>query len=343
MKLLKGPNSKLKSGNTPTVDLTLESPVRRRSRLLQGFRWLIFLAVFSAIAHRIWVEKGKIANYPLALHFGWISLSMACYCAAMAGCAIFWWLALRDFGGSPSLINTAYAYFVGHLGKYVPGKGLVIVIRTLLIRGPGIGASSAAFTSILETFFLMAVGSLLCLPVFIWAPLPYRWILSCSSLIFALSFGVIIVPPVTVRTRAWLAGIFPAFESNVVCSWKTMEKGFLFMLSAWVLCGLSLLLVFKAMGGMGLLYDQMGFLALWAIMTASVAFATIAGFVSMMPGGLGTREWVLIETLGPIVGTPQVMLAAGILRLQWVVAELLAGGVLWYLDRQWTQSRRHPN
>ena len=39
-----------------------------------------------------------------------------------------------------------------------------------------------------------------------------------------------------------------------------MEKGFLIMLSAWVLCGLSLLLVFKAMGGMGLLYDKMGFL-----------------------------------------------------------------------------------
>ena len=78
-------------------------------------------------------------------------------------------------------------------------------------------------------------------------------------------------------------------------------------------------------------------------MTASVAFATIAGFVSMMPGGLGTREWVLIETLGPIVGIPQVMLAAGIMRLQWVITELVAGGVLWYFNRQWTRSRRISN
>jgi uncharacterized membrane protein YbhN (UPF0104 family) len=327
----------------PIADPISETPIPQRSRFLQGVRWLLFLAVFSAIAHRIWIEKGKITSYPLALHLGWILLSMACYCLAMAGCAFFWWLALRDFGGSPSLLNTAYAYFVGHLGKYVPGKGLVIVIRTLLVRGPGIGATNAAFASILETFFLMAVGALLCLPIFVWAPLPYRLILSCFSLVFALSFGAVILPPVTLRTRAWLARILPAFESSLVCSWKTMEKGFLIMLSAWALCGLSLLLVFKAMGGIGVLYQKMGFLTLWAIMTASVAFATIAGFVSMLPGGLGTREWVLIETLGPIVGTPQVMLAAGIMRLQWVITELLAGGVLWYLNRQWTQSRRLPN
>jgi uncharacterized membrane protein YbhN (UPF0104 family) len=327
--------------NSPFAGSVPESPIRRR--LLQSVRWLMFLAVFSAIAHRIWIEKGTITSYPLALHLGWILLSMACYCLAMAVCAFFWWLALRDFGGSPSLLNTAYAYFAGHLGKYVPGKGLVIVIRTLLVRGPGIGPSNAAFTSILETLFLMAVGALVCLPIFVWAPLPYRWILFIFCLVFALSLGIVIVPPVTLRTRSWLAKVFPAFDNSLVCRWKTMVKGFLIMLSSWALCGLSLLFVFKAMGGIGLFFDKIGFLALWAIMTASVAFATIAGFVSMIPGGLGTREWVLIETLGPITGTPQVMLAAGILRLQWVITELLAVVVLWYFDRQWTQSKGLPN
>ena len=303
----------------------------------------MFVAVFSAIAYRIWIEKGKITSYPFSLHLGWILLSMSCYCLAMAGCAFFWWLALRDFGGSPSLLNTAYAYFAGHLGKYVPGKGLVIVIRTLLVRGHGIRPSNAAFTSILETFFLMAVGAFLCLPVFLWAPLPYRLILSSFSLVFALSFGLVIVPPVTDWTRTWLARIFPAFGNSSVCSWKTMKIGFLIMISSWALCGLSLLLVFKAMGVIGLLIDKMGFLRLWAIMTASVAFATIAGFVSLMPGGLGAREWVLIETLGPMAGTPQVIFAVGIIRLQWVITELLAWGILWYFNRQWTQSKKLPN
>lgn len=308
----------------------------------QLLRWLIFFVVSSGIAHRIWIEKGKIASYPLALHSGWILLSMSCYLAGMAGCAFFWWLALRDFGGTPSFLNAAYAYFVGHLGKYVPGKGLVVVIRASLVRGPGVRAADAAFTSVLETFYLMSVGALFCLAVFAAVPLPHRYIVLSLSLVLALTFGALVVPPVASKAQKWLGSIFPAIISGKFCRWKTLGKGLLPMLCAWALCGLSLQLVFQAMSGLGLLYARMGFLRLWAIMTASVAFATIAGFVSMMPGGLGTREWVLIETLGPIVGIPQIMLAAGIMRLQWVMTELLVGGVLWYFNRQWTQSRRIP-
>lgn len=333
----------MKAHSAPFTHQISESIPPRGSRLLQWLRRLIFFAVLSSIAYRIWIEKEKIASYPLTLNPSWILLSMACYFAGMASCAFFWWLALRDFGGSPSLLNTAYAYFVGHFGKYVPGKGLVIIIRAALIRAPGVRAADAAFTAVLETSFLMSVGALVCLPVFFWVPLPYRIILFCFSLIFAITFGLIVVPPVASKAQRWLSKIFPAVESGKICRWETLEKGLLLMLTAWASCGLSLLLVFKAMGGIAILYDKMSFLTLWAIMTASVAFATIAGFVSMMPGGLGTREWILIETLGPIVGTPQVMLAAGIMRLQWVITELLAGSVLWYFDRQWTQSRRLPN
>lgn len=338
-----GSSSDLKAAGTPVAPPTSASAIPKRNRLLQLLRWLIFFAVSSGIAHRIWIEKEKIASYPLALHPGWILLSMVCYFAGMTGCAFFWWLALRDLGGAPSFLNTGYAYFAGHLGKYVPGKGLVIIIRAALVRGPGVRAADAAFTSVLETFFLMSVGALVCLPVFVWAPLPHRSVLLCVSLVFALTFGAVVVPPVASNARSWLARIFPAIESGKSCRWKTLGRGLLLMLSTWGFCGLSLLLVFQSMSGLSLLYARMGFLRLWAIMTASVAFATIAGFVSLTPGGLGTREWILIETLGPFIGTPQVMLAAGIVRLQWIFTELLAGSVLWYFDRQWTHHRKRSN
>jgi hypothetical protein len=37
------------------------------------------------------------------------------------------------------------------------------------------------------------------------------------------------------------------------------------------------------------------------------------------------------------------MLAAGVIRLQWVIAELLAAAALWCFTRQWTRPRKHPN
>jgi uncharacterized membrane protein YbhN (UPF0104 family) len=47
-----------------------------------------------------------------------------------------------------------------------------------------------------------------------------------------------------------------------------------------------------------------------------------------MPGGLGVREGVLISLLTPALGPDLAVVAAFLLRLVWVVAELAAAAVL---------------
>ena len=67
----------------------------------------------------------------------------------------------------------------------------------------------------------------------------------------------------------------------------------------------------------------------WPVVTAGVALATVAGFVvAVMPGGLGVREGVLMATLAPAVGEDTAVISALALRLVWVAAEVVAGGVL---------------
>ena len=67
----------------------------------------------------------------------------------------------------------------------------------------------------------------------------------------------------------------------------------------------------------------------WPLVTASVALATVAGFVvAVLPGGLGVREGVLMATLAPAVGEDAAVVSALALRLVWVAAEVVAGGVL---------------
>ena len=43
------------------------------------------------------------------------------------------------------------AYVVSHLGKYVPGKAMVVVIRTALVVPFGARASTAAIATFYET------------------------------------------------------------------------------------------------------------------------------------------------------------------------------------------------
>jgi hypothetical protein len=55
----------------------------------------------------------------------------------------------------------------------------------------------------------------------------------------------------------------------------------------------------------------------------------VAGFVTPSPGGLGIREWILMELLTPSLGPGPAGIAAILLRVTWIVAELVAAGILW--------------
>ena len=75
--------------------------------------------------------------------------------------AWFWWRVLAALGQHPGWRTTLHAYFLGHLGKYVPGKALVVVIRVGLLR-PRVSSVRLTMASVLvETLTLMAVGAAL--------------------------------------------------------------------------------------------------------------------------------------------------------------------------------------
>ena len=94
---------------------------------------------------------------------------------------------------------------------------------------------------------------------------------------------------------------------------------------AWVLLGASQL---AAANGLTRpwISQQM---AMAPLVTASVALATVAGFVvAVLPGGIGVREGVLMIAMAPALGEDLAVVAALALRLIWVAAELVAAALL---------------
>ncbi len=89
------------------------------------------------------------------------------------------------------------------------------------------------------------------------------------------------------------------------------------------LLGLSQIAVIRAFDPAGA--DAVAALGLAPVVIASVALATVAGFVvAVLPGGLGVREGVLMSALAPALGSDHAVVAALVLRLVWVAAELCA-------------------
>ena len=307
-------------------------------------RWSIFLAVSIAIGHRVWLEREKLAAFEFTLDYRWVVFGGACYLAGMSACALFWHAALRDCKASPSALSVATAYFAGHLGKYVPGKGLVVVIRAAVVKGPGVTIGLAAITSFVETLLMMATGSLISLVSLPILRVPRRSFLILISAGLTAVFGLLVSPPVMSRLKMIVAKPFPEVDRNsdFRIRWITLGYGVVMMWLAWVLAGLSLIVLLASMGNLGQITMQLGIAKAYALLVCVVALATVGGFISMVPGGLGTREWILVETLGPMIGSSQAIVAAILLRMVWLAAEIAASGVLWMVYGQWKKQALLP-
>ncbi|MDP7305407.1 MAG: hypothetical protein QGG09_20010, partial [Pirellulaceae bacterium] len=107
----------------------------------------------------------------------------------------------------------------------------------------------------------------------------------------------------------------------MLMGWSTMTVGWLFM-------GLSLWATLKATpAAVNQLTDPWHDIPL---ITACAGLAMVAGFLSLIPAGLGPREWVIITLLVPEYGPVAGIVSAVLLRLVWMGAEVLFAGLLYF-------------
>jgi uncharacterized membrane protein YbhN (UPF0104 family) len=220
------------------------------------------------------------------------------------------------------------AFFGSQLGKYVPGKALVVLIRTDWIRGPQVSVVPAAASVFVETLTWVAVGGaiaslLMALQFQKQVPLLILAVLICGI------SGLLTWPPVfrwlAVRIARRGSAVEPTtFDGH---GYSATGLGWLLMSVGWALNGLSLWLVLTSLPINDIRWAD------YPLALACVSLATVAGFVSLMPGGLGVRELVMIPMLGPRLGTANAIIAAVLIRLVWLAAEIASFVIIYIVDR----------
>ena len=86
----------------------------------------------------------------------WLAASGGLYLLGTLCCGVFWHRTLRALGQPVSLPQALRAYYIGQLGKYVPGKAMVVILRAGLVRGQGSIPALAAVSVFLETLTMMS-------------------------------------------------------------------------------------------------------------------------------------------------------------------------------------------
>jgi uncharacterized membrane protein YbhN (UPF0104 family) len=267
----------------------------------------------------------------------WLVVSGAAYILGMAPVGWFWQRTLVALGYQPPLLATLRAYYFGQLGKYVPGKAMVIILRVAAMRRWAPSMRLVIVSVFVETLTMMAVGALLA-AVISALVLKSDAYISLIALAMACAAGGPTLPPVLRWFGRIGAGRFgQSNESNPQADESAdiqsrlrgitlgvLSAGWVASIVCWMLFAASLWGTLRAIGVEGL-----HLLTNLPVLITAVTFAVVAGFLSMLPGGLVVRDAVLMQLLAPICGEANALVAAVLMRLVWLVSEVVACGILY--------------
>jgi uncharacterized membrane protein YbhN (UPF0104 family) len=314
---------------------------------IAAVKGVVAVVVLWAVGRHVVRTWDDLGSRRVTLRFEplWLIGSGLLYLAGLLAYGVFYQGILRA-GASPiGLVPALRAYLVSHLGKYVPGKAMVVVIRAGMVVPFGARASTAAIATFYETLVMMAAGGFVAAagfaaavgskPVAVTLPglgavaVPAYALAALAGLGLGVAFLAVVLPSVFGRLAALVSLPIPGVGPEALprLTARLLGAGLLWSTAGWILLGLSQVAAVRA-------FDAGGARALAApgllpVVIASVALATVAGFVvAVLPGGLGVREGVLMSALTPVLGSDRSVVAALSLRLVWVAAELAAAAVL---------------
>ena len=301
--------------------------------IVRGIKTLIVLAVVVGIGRfvqRAFVDLNQHGFSLTEINAWWLGLSSVTYLLGQLPAGMFWHRVLHAVGQRPHWYDTLRAYYVGHLGKYVPGKAMVVVLRTGLIRGQHVDPTAAAVTVFTETLTQMAVGAALAAGI-IALHFSQHWQLMLLACVLMICAGLPTVPVFFRKLVIVLkvARVSPEIDQQLLgIRPRLMFQGWCLNLVGWSILGISLWAAIRAV-------PETTIQVPWSIqhhllLTAAVALAIVSGFLSLIPGGLGVRELVLIGLLAHELqlGDLQAVVATIAVRLSWLVAELVAAAWL---------------
>jgi len=302
--------------------------VNRRTKMVF---WAVLLAL---VGWGIYAATGRALadfeqhNFDFSgLNYGRLALAGIVYLLGLLPCCWFWRLTLRAMKQDPTWSSTVRAYYLGHLGKYVPGKALVVILRATAMGGAGVNTGIAAGTVFIETLTMMAVGAFLAAVVLAWLAIN-AW-LTILGIALAAAAMAPTLPPVF-RFLVRLLRLEKRIPAELL-TWRTILAGWLAMVPCWLLLGTSMLIVVSAVtpvttpNPLGL--EDLPYL------TAAVSLAMVAGFLSLLPGGILVRDYVAIEVLAHHagLGAGVGLVAAIVLRFVWLISEVAISAILYAL------------
>ncbi len=302
-----------------------------RVRLVRYAITLLVVAVVVLFAGRS-LSSGwrELSESRLTIQYGWLFVAGAIYLVALLPMALYWWHVLARFSQPATGVSVARAYFLGHLGKYVPGKAMVIALRTAAVATANASHRAIVVSVFLETLTFMATGAALAA---VMAPLAgeLNSAMIVTASVLAIAAGVPVTPPVAQFLAKRVAkgdhrrntGDGLRDEWPHAIDWPLVGWGVIAATVSWLGLSVALWATYRSVGD-----GHPTPLGIWPVWIESSTLPMVAGFLSLLPGGVGVRDAMLAGILAPHVSSGTALATATLWRVVSLLAEVAICAIL---------------
>jgi hypothetical protein len=245
--------------------------------------------------------------------------SLAAVLAGLFASALVWRSLLTDLGSALPLRTALHVFFVGQLGKYLPGSVFAIAAQMELGRDQGVPRNRVGTASLLFMGVLTSTGLLVAAVALPFtspdALRSYFWVL------VVLPVGLVcLAPPVLTRLVARMLRLLRRDPLDRPLSWRGVGTSVAWALAMWAAYGLHLLLLVlpqhREGGGNLPLLSLGGYALAW----------TVGFLVLVVPAGAVIREAVLVISFAPVLDRPAALAVAAVSRGVMTLGDLIWGG-----------------
>jgi uncharacterized membrane protein YbhN (UPF0104 family) len=249
--------------------------------------------------------------------------ALLCAIGGLTLTGVLWRMLLAALGSHVALRDAGAVFFVGQLGKYVPGSVWSFAVQAQLGRRHGVPVRSSVTASalflVLHTFSGLLLGGALAAGGVVGTDLGRGW-----WLLVAVICAAALTPPVLRFLGDRLAGV----GGRTTFGLGDLLRSLALMTGVWACYGACLWVLLPL--DRPAPEDVLAAVAAFALAHAAGVLLVLA------PAGLGAREAVLIALLAPTVGVPDAAAVALLARVVHTAADfaLAAAAAGWARPRR---------
>lgn len=304
-------------------------PFTRRRRRLALFRFALMVVVLAAVVIAIWTSWDDVAPYLGALSPTHLALAFVAALITPFFTMLGWRRLLTDLGSPLRIAPAAGVFFVGQLGKYVPGSIWAVLAQTEMGSRLGVPRRRVGVVGLLAIALALLSGGVIGLPA-LPALLGRTEVGGYAVVAVVVILAVICYPPLL----NWGIGRGlrllrqPPLEHAL--SGRAITVTLFWFTVSWVCSGLAVLLVAADVGGLPAVSPSLLLLAV-----CGFALSASFGMISVIfPAGVGVRDGVLALILATVMPLAAAAAVAVVIRFLTILVDVLVAGAGWTWGRE---------